>query len=274
MNNNTAYTLSEHSGVKYISFPAFDRTGLIKCVFSTRIGGVSKAPYESLNLGFTTNDKIKNVKENRARFSEIIKDAFKNKILQIHGNNIIKIEKKIEKDTILGAADAMMTNLSDTPLAILVADCLVVFILDPVKKSVAAMHCGWRGTVQNIIGEALKKMSAEYGTDSKDCLAAISPGIGGCCFLVDKDVYDAFNSAYPEWADLINKVVGAHCNVPLQKWSIDLNQINYRLLLKAGIKKEHISSCKLCTSCEKELFYSYRRDNKDTGRMAGVISIL
>lgn len=264
------YILSEHYGVKYISFPAFEKTGLVKCVFSTRIGGVSKAPYGSLNLGFTTDDKIEIVKENRAKFSEIIKDAFQNKILQIHGNNIIKIEKKIKKDTILGAADAMMTNLPNTPLAILVADCLVIFILDPVKKAIAAMHCGWRGTVQNIIGEALKKMSAEYGTDPKDCLAAISPGIGKCCFLVDKDVYDEFKEK-GDGSIFLRKIEPSPFS---GKYSIDLNNINYNLLISSGIKEENISNCKLCTSCEKELFYSYRRDNKDTGRMTGVIFIL
>lgn len=258
-----SYTLKEKNGIKYISFPSFDKTNFVNCIFSTRCGGISPSPYDTLNLGFTTNDKIENVKINREKFSKIIRNPFQNPILQTHSNSVISVKKNAKQNNILGAADALITNKPDIPLTILVADCFVVFILDPIKKAIAAIHCGWRGAAKNIIGETIKKMSLEYNVKPQDCLAAVSPGIGICCFLVNKDIYNEFNNVYPQWKDLYlqNK----------KQWFIDLNKIILRLLLAEGIKEENISGCDLCTSCKTDLFYSYRRDKKDTGRMAGVI---
>lgn len=272
------YTFAEKHGVKYISFPAFEKTGFAECAFSTRVGGVSPggaspAPYDSLNLGFTTNDKIENVKKNREIFSKIIKNPFQNPVLQVHGDNVIKVEKFRQETAILGAADSLITDLKGITLTMLVADCLVVYIFDAAKKTIGIAHCGWRGLIKNIIGNMLKNMRAAFGTKPEDCVAAISPGIGPCCFTVDKDVYDEFCGAYPQWKDLY-KNVGTDKSMPLQKWSINLNRVALRLLLLEKIKKENISNCNLCTSCNKDLFYSYRRDNADTGRMAGSIALL
>ncbi|MFH1452823.1 MAG: peptidoglycan editing factor PgeF [Armatimonadota bacterium] len=270
---NKDYIILEENGIKYISFPTFEKTKLAKCVFSTRQGGASPPPYNTLNLGLSTDDNIDDVIENRKRFSKIINKPITKPLFQIHGIDIVKFDNfdytddftkdiRVEK---FPYADGVITNLKGLGINVSLADCIAIFILDPINKAAGIAHSGWRGTVKNIAGVLLEKMKKEYNTKPENCLSAVSPGIAKCCFLVNEEVYEEFNNTYPEYSDLYTE--------KWNKYSIDLHNINKRLLLNEGIKESNISMADLCTSCNKDIFFSHRRDKGITGRMMGIIAL-
>jgi YfiH family protein len=186
-------------------------------------------------------------------------------IAQVHGSTVLAITegRGSQEGAALPEADGLVTNLPGVPLTIHLADCLSLFVLDPGAPAIGLAHAGWRGTVQDIGGAVVREMKRRYGTDPAACLAGIGPGLGPCCFLVDEDVASVFHGAFPSWEDLIHATAN--------KWSIDLAEVNRRLLCRAGLKDGQIASGSLCTSCRADLFFSYRRDGRVTGRMAATL---
>ena len=263
--------ITQKNNCKFLLFSSFSDTKLAVSVYSTRTGGISPAPFNTMNLGTTTNDKIENIIENRKIFSKATGVTFKNTLKQIHGtkviilNNIRKNNGSVVYEKKCPIGDALITNIKKNPLVIMVADCYVIYFLDPLNKAIGIAHAGWRGTAENISGEVLKQMNKEYGTLSENCIIGISPGIGRCCFEVDEDVFKEFKKAGFDLPEFLEKKDN--------KWHIDLLKINLYLLKKNKVKEENISYSTLCTSCNKELFYSYRREKGNTGRMAGAIML-
>jgi YfiH family protein len=127
------------------------------------------------------------------------------------------------------------------------------------------VHAGWRGTVVGIVGEALRRMAQAYGTRPQDCLAAIGPSIGPCCFLVGEDVAAQFESRFPG-----RGVVDVSGSQP----SVDLWKCNAVQLLDAGVPDDNIAVAGLCTACDTETFYSHRKEKGKTGAMAGILELL
>ena len=238
--------------------------------FSTRHEGVSRPPYNSLNLGSNTLDSSHNVEGNRsllARSLGATLDRFLT-VNQVHGTDLLVIDApnqelshfhKIE-------CDGIVTNQPGIMLAICVADCVPILLHDPVQGVVAALHAGWQGTAGNIAGKGVAAMVNLFGCDCKDIRAAIGPHIAGCCYEVDRPVRDAFQKAGAAW-DLIASEQGEG------KWLLDLGAANRLLLTDAGIAAAQIQTSDLCVSCNQELFFSYRRDGGDTGRQAGFIML-
>jgi YfiH family protein len=144
------------------------------------------------------------------------------------------------------------------------ADCLPILIHDPVRRAVAAVHAGWRGTAKGIAARAIAAMRAAYGTDSADCRAAIGPGIRRCCFEVDAAVGGAMAGALPSWER------HATANRP-GHWLLDIAGVNWALLESAGLRADRIDDVGLCTSCRNDLFFSHRAEKGRTGRMMNFI---
>ena len=193
--------------------------------------------------------------------------------------------------------DAATTNSSGLLLAVQVADCLPMLLVDPRQRVVAAVHAGWRGTVQRIGEKTVGQMQLEFGCQPKDLLAAMGPGIHACCYRVGPEVVDAFESQFPYAGKLIRRIAPSpsqvHWQQPLfspepdrerrprpaltsptaEKLYLDLVEANRRQLRAAGVKAANIWASELCTACRTDLLFSHRAEQGRTGRMMGVIGV-
>lgn len=153
-----------------------------------------------------------------------------------------------------GEGDALIATGSTVAVSVRTADCYPILLADPVTRSVAAIHAGWRGTAARVVQETVARMGREFGTDPRDMWAAIGPGIGGCCYQVGEDVARQFGRS--------------------SAGRIDLAASNRRQLLDAGLAEERIDSLALCTYCDAVRFHSYRRDRDAAGRMISYIRLI
>ena len=162
---------------------------------------------------------------------------------------------------VAGEGDAVIASRPEQFVAVKTADCLSILMADRQRRIVAAVHAGWRGTVADIAGKAVRRMQAEYGCRPQDLLVAIGPGIGPCCFEVGAEVASRFQAWLPERTDLDRRT------------RIDMVEVNRRCLGLAGLEQRQIVSADLCTRCGVEWFESYRRDGAAAGRMVSGIGI-
>jgi polyphenol oxidase len=237
----------ENEGVRWLEA----RLPGARAAFSTRIGGVSEAPFDALNLGILTGDQLESVGENRRRLAASIERDPEGVVMarQAHGTELRRHgaaqEPRVFADVVKSPdqADAQVTSNPDLTPLVMVADCLPVAMVGP--GGVAMAHCGWRGLAGGIVAGAAEAVEAEA--------AAIGPGIGPCCYEVGEEVLSAF-------ADLDGVARGR---------MLDLTAVATALLERAGVGT--IESSGLCTSSNPELFYSHRRDGERTGRQAGLV---
>jgi YfiH family protein len=159
----------------------------------------------------------------------------------------------------------LITDRSHVLIAVSTADCVPLLLLDPIRKAVAAIHAGWRGTVLNISAKVVREMSLHYGSEPGDLMAGIGPSIGPCCYEVGNDV----------WQQVERKFVYGHEAVLHQragKAILDLARLNHLQLMEAGLRPERIFFSGLCTACFPNLFYSFRRDKTKTrSMMSGIM---
>lgn len=258
--------------VPYYSFPHIDATGIVICGFSTRLGGVSPPPFDGLNLGTTTKDDIENVRVNRDRFGTAL-GGFE--VLEwidlVHGNAVHEAvgrdEGSFRRTERTPRADAVISRVPGLPLVIYTADCVPIVFVDPITPAVGLAHAGWRGTVEDVAGATVTAMQARFGTDPAKLLCGIGASIGPCCFEVHDDVAAPVRARYPQWQDLV---------APLnkeQKYRIDLWQLNARQLERVGVPRRNIAISRLCTACRADLFFSYRRDRRETGRLSMFVAL-
>lgn len=242
--------------------------------FSGRLGGVSDAPYQSLNMGLHVGDNPETVWQNRQRFCQALAVDVTKVVSpeQIHGAVVKRVTAadrgrgaKVYAEAIAGT-DALITNEPGLPLLLCFADCTPVIFLDPEKKAVGIAHAGWKGTVAKIAAKTVAQMTAEFGSKPQDILAGIGPAIGPCCYEVGPEVAARFVEAFPaEQAAIIQEKAG-HVHVNL--WEANRSQ-----LLQAGLKPENIEVAAACTACEHQWYFSYRADGGHTGRLAAVIAL-
>lgn len=270
--------------------------------FSTRVGGVSQlaSPDASqkteslLNLGFTDWDSKEKVLENRKRFFRML-GADKMRVVtlrQIHSDIVHFVSAA--NVVLTGAApkaDALITREKDVLLAIQTADCIPILLADTKRKAIAAIHAGWRGTLQRIAEKTIGRMQMEFGTKPSDIVAALGPGIGACCYEVGHEVTTEFAAQFPnarEWFEGPFDAVASGDNdpnwlpwltmkppghsPPSPRVHLDLIAANRSILIKAGVPAGNISASGFCTSCRTDLFFSYRREHV-TGRMMAAIGV-
>lgn len=255
----------EELGVRFLVFDSFVESGLVTHCFTTRTGGVSQSPFDSLNLGLTAGDREEDVLRNRELLGKIMGAYPEESILLEHGSDVHVLRASGGSE--IPVADSVITGIHKAPLTIFYADCVPLFILDRATPAIGLAHGGWRGTLKNVAGTTCEKMKCEFGTKMENCIVGIGPSIGPCCFLVDEDVESRFEETFSELKDLMHKTSN-------NKWSIDLWRINRRLFLMQGVPEENITVSSLCTSCEPGMFFSFRRDKRRTGRMAAMLMLL
>jgi YfiH family protein len=256
--------------VWYGTFAHFSKIG-IKHGVATRIGGISEAPYHSLNLGMQSGDDIQKVAMNRKRLYEAIGidpvTVVNGK--QIHGDNVAIVGKNdmgrgsVSYDGIPDT-DALITNVPGVSLMVFFADCVPVLFADPRRNVIGTCHAGWRGTLAQIAEKTVMAMNQHFGTEPGDCLVGIGPAIGQCCYEVDEAVVSRYKKVFSWWEEVI---------VPHgSKWRLDLGKTNYRQLLDMGVDRKNIISSNICTACNTPLFYSYRAEHGRTGVLAALIA--
>lgn len=170
---------------------------------------------------------------------------------QIHSDSVIAAEGRSGS---LGEGDALIENTPGVLVAVKTADCMPILIVDPRNRAVAAVHAGWRGTVQNIAGRAIAELHSKFSSRAEDLHVAIGPGIGKCCYEVGPEVGQQFGEH------------NAHAVY------LDLADINRRQVSEMGVPSAQIYSAQLCTKCHSE-FHSYRRDKENAGRMLSVVGV-
>jgi YfiH family protein len=226
---------------------------------STRHGGVSMPPYNSLNLGWSTADNPRHVEENRKRFfaalgadTECIASAH-----QVHGNSILHVLHPGRYE----GYDALITQKKGLLVCVSVADCTPVLIYDAENEVVAAVHAGWRGTVSGIVSDTLQQMKKLFGTKGHCCYSFIGTCIDSGNYEVDADVADRFDTAFKK-------------NIPQKhKFLLDLKAANQQQLLNEGLLKEHIEISPYSTVTHNTDYFSHRAEQGITGRMLAVIGM-
>lgn len=247
------------------------QSGVVHCM-TTRKGGVSEGSYASFNLGKSTDDKPENIAENRRRLLEFFGAKPENLIMpyQTHSDNILEVDADLlnipleRRKEHLRGFDAVITIIPQVCVGVTTADCVPLLAYDPEKKVVAAIHSGWRGTVQKIALKTVRMMTEKYGCKPENILVGIGAGISKELFEVGDEVVEAFGEAE---IDLKNVSFRHFFS---GKSHIDLIEVNRQLLIDFGILAEHIESFNLCTQMREDLFFSARRQTIKSGRMAMV----
>ena len=238
--------------------------------FTTRHEGISRPPYNSLNLGTTTLDQQHNVEGNRSLLTRafgIAQEALVT-VRQTHGSDILVISEPNEDYShfLSVESDAIITNQPGVMIGVCVADCVPILLLDPEKRVIAAVHAGWQGTAAGLVAKAVAGMKYQFDCQPAALQAAIGPCISPCCYEVDAPVRQAFIQNGIQWDDCAEK-----CGE--DKWRLDLAAANRELLIAAGVPSSAIQVSGLCVSCQREQFFSYRRDSGETGRQMGFIML-
>jgi YfiH family protein len=229
--------------------------GLTHRIF-TRLGGVSRPPYDSLNSSYQNGDRPEDVKENL----RIIRDSLEADQLifmnQVHGKNIIPLAKNDYPTLPASApeADALITDIPSMAIMVKQADCQGVIMYDPAKRIVSVTHCGWRGNLCNILASVVISMKTRFGCDPRDIMAFIGPSLGPCC------------AEFRSHEKMFPREFERHM---VREDYFDLWGISRSQLLEAGLRNDKIEIAGICTRCNSELLYSYRADNI-TGRFATV----
>ncbi len=243
-------------------FETFDRYENLLAVFSTRKEGISPPPFDSLNLSITSGDSEDNVRRNYQAFTSAIGVTF-NKLArtrQIHQDQI----GVVTSPGIYRGNDALITDREDVYLAISAADCIPLFLYDPVKRVCGAVHSGWRGTEKEISKKTVQEIVDLFGVNPGDIKAVIGPSIGVCCYEVDEDIAQRFD---PRFVDRSSGTSTANGEKP----HLNLQEANFSQLKSLGVKDVEIVHC--CTKCNQDLYYSYRGGNGVAGGMKGVIGM-
>ncbi|KKO20602.1 MAG: peptidoglycan editing factor PgeF [Candidatus Brocadia sp.] len=241
---------------------------------SSRTGGLSRWPYDSLNLGFHVGDNPETVHKNRQRLAVSVGIPLDNFTFarQVHGGNVKIITEDLrgsgafQESTAISDADAMITNIPQICLMVLQADCVPFLFFDTKRKVIGVAHAGWRGTLRMIAQNTIKVFMEKFCCSPDDILVGVGPSIGPCCYEIG-----------PETTAEIRKVFGYENTYlrnenTLGKRHFNLWEANKRQLIHMGIPEKNIEIARICTQCNHTLFFSYRHHNTGTGRFgAGIM---
>ena len=274
-------------GVTVAQAAALNKLPWVVHGFSMRSGGVSEIDGEKvLNLGAVEWDKRENVEENKRRFQAAVgaSDLDFVSLHQIH-SDVVRIFDATPSKQCKG--DALATNRKGLLLGVRTADCSPVLVVDPNKRVVAAIHAGWRGTLARVVAKTIGQMQMEFGSEPKDLLAAIGPTIGGCCYEVGTEVAADFSAKFSNASEFFDELRTGDEPNPLQwlnmmppghqpppkKVLLDLKKANKAQLLEAGVLEKNIFVAELCTSCDVDRLFSYRKEGAMSGRLLAVAGI-
>jgi YfiH family protein len=262
----------------YFQFDHFSQYQAMAHAVFSRQGGLSAAPYLSLNTGLSVGDDRETVFANRRLLSEALKCADWPLATSwiVHGDEVIEVgaEWKSDHDQLHDPgyrrrADALMTEEPGIFLLISFADCLPVMYFDPVHRVAAMAHAGWRGTSLGIAGKTVRALAERFGSRPADLLVGLAPCIGPCCYEVGPDVLEAFEHSHLTRTLVTQPSVRGN----VDHWMLDLKETNRLQLLDAGVAPDHIEMMPFCTGCRTDLFFSHRCEQGKTGRFAVLVGL-
>jgi YfiH family protein len=237
--------------------------------FTTRAGGVSAPPFDSLNLGAKWGDDPVCVSENRRRLERAVGAP----ILvarQVHGAAIARVRAGDDPRALAQVeADGICSDAPGLAVGVFVADCVPALVVDPRTGSFAAVHAGWRGTVAAVLPTAVRALATEFGARPGDLRVALGPAIGPCCFEVGPEVVAALEALFPDGR--ARGIVLPSPRGAAGKANVDLKAANRLLLERAGLAPAAIDAGPECTHCERARFFSFRRDGGGIGQLMGVV---
>lgn len=221
----------------------------------------------AFSLALHTQENPQAILQNRAKLQQKFPHVQFVVANQTHSSNIhiVSQAEALGWDSLESAienCDALITNQKEIMLTILTADCVPILLFDPIQNVVSAVHAGWRGTEQKILFKTIQKMQEVFNSNPNDIMAGIAPSIGKCCYEVDWNVAQHFNeisNAYDKKED---------------KYMLDLPTINKMQLLDAGVQEKNIEMSHICTACEVEHYFSYRKEQGCSGRFMSMIGII
>ncbi len=269
-------TVKEKEGVTYLTYPALEETGIVRHGFSTRLGGVSKGHLASMNLSFSRGDADQSVYENYRRLAKAL-DILPESIVcsdQTHTTNILTVGKEhcgmgIFCKRSYQDIDGLITDEPGVTLATFYADCVPLYLVDPVHKAIGLAHSGWRGTVGKIGTKLAAAMGDAYGTCPADLVAAIGPSICQDCYEVSEDVAEAFRDVYGTDAIAAILTDGKKPG----KYQLNLWEACRRNFMEAGIRSEKISMPSLCTCCNPDFLFSHRASKGMRGNLGAFLAL-
>jgi len=251
------------NGLVYYCFEALsDQPGLFHGIF-TRLGGVSSAPWATLNVGHTVGDDDEAVEENHHRICRTLDIARRDIVTgyQVHGTRVARVGRE-DRGRVCPQTDVLITDVPGIALMQRYADCLPVLLYDPVHRAIGLAHAGWRGTLAGVTRKAVQAMRSAFGSRPADLIAGLGPGIGPCCYQVGPEIVEAARTAIPGWPSVLLRQRDG-------SWHLDLWEANRRQLVQAGVV--HIEMSGLCTACRTDEFYSHRAEQGRTGRFGIVV---
>lgn len=256
-------------GLRYLTSRELQDQGF-RLAFSSRVGGSSRSPYDSLNLSLAVGDDIDCVLNNRRLLSAAleIEPLMFTTAEQIHGAEVVRVNRNaagrgaVLASNALEGADALITAETGIPLILFFADCIPIVLIDVSGRAVGLAHAGREGTLLRLAERLVMAMGREFGSRPEALVAYLGPGIGSCCYQVDKQIASAFSTAFSVGVGTRD---GAHY--------LDLATINKFLLEDSGLLPKRIHLSGMCTCCRGEDFFSYRRDGL-TGRQAATLTMI
>ena len=262
-------------GVTWLSFPALEQSGMVAHAFSTRMGGVSKGPFSTMNFSFTRGDDPEDVRENYRRMAEALGVDQNRMVLtwQTHTTNVRTVtEKDFGKGVVCDRdyrdVDGLITNIPGVTLVTFFADCVPLYFLDTKRKAIGLSHSGWRGTVNRMGQVTLQAMNREFGTKPEDVIACVGPSICQDCYEVGAEVIEQFRNNFN--ADHYDKLF---YEKPNGKFQLNLWEANRIVLAEAGVPDSQIFVTDICTYCNPELLFSHRRTAEKRGNLCAFLSL-
>lgn len=256
--------------IEYLQSTLLNDCDFLVHAFCTRRGGVSQDDYASLNMSFKEGDEDNHVLQNWGLLAAAFNIPIEQFLVvnQVHKDDMFIVKpyggyfsSRAELDY-----DAIVTDRVNLAICVKTADCVPIFIVDRVKKVIASVHAGWRGTALSICAKVVRMLFDNYGSSPQDVLAIIGPSISKCCYQVDSVVADAFlkKEEHEHFLSTGSKP---------GKWMVDLAEANRRQLLQCDVSENNIDVSDLCTMCNQDLFFSHRGSGGITGRQINFIAL-
>jgi len=263
----------ERDGLRALISGPLEQAGFANA-FSTRLGGVSPMPENSLNLAGFNEDAAENIYENRRRFLKLFEGNWTlTGCWQTHSADLRVVHNEHEAQTkpgVLGDdqyCDALISNTPNILLAVKTADCVPILIGDPITLAFAAVHAGWRGTSASIVTRAIEQLHREYEARPENLIVAIGPAANECCYEVGSEVIKVFKERFRHCEALFTPTRDGHAR-------IDLHRANHDQLVASGVAADKIQTAPLCTMERTDLFFSYRREKSQRGRVGRLMSVI
>ena len=257
----------EHDSRVYYQFERLQGFAGLRHGIFTRLGGVSAAPFESLNVGSTVGDEQSHVLENRERLAGAlgVRDEDMHTTWQVHRADVLVLHSA-DRQWPPPKADALITDRVDLPIGMRFADCVPLLFFDPTKKVLGMAHAGWRGTAAGVGPSTIKTMRDEFGCRPADIIAGVGPSIGPAWYEVGPEVAAEIKVAFGDVEGLLSQPNGGDARPHLDLW-----EANRRALQMAGVRQ--IELAELCTASNVDEFYSHRAEGGRTGRF-GALAVL